>query len=196
MKKTYMDVVANAFGELKAWRTATFIFAALCAFLGFSLVKQAANAPTYLVPYELATTAKKPGEPLNKGLAIKVQPGSFSADYLQLVATADLNLVLNWTPKTIEAQYGRFFSRMTPELYKTQNIQLMEEMQKFASGSTTQSFYPGSVRLHEQTLALEVSGVLVRWVGEKEVFRQNVTYTISYKESGGMLYVDNLAIKG
>lgn len=184
-KNNYLDSVANAFAEAKGWRATTFILAGL---LGVSIVGhiyQSVSTPSYIVPHHIAS-AKGP---------VKVKPGSsVNLDYLQYVAIADLELALNWTKANVDKQFARFLNRCTPSLYASQHMKLNVDAEKNKKEDVSQSFYPNKVTyMGDNTLA--VAGTLVRWVGGQEMLREDFVYFVYYKESGGLVFIDNLEIK-
>ena len=65
MKKTYTDILANAFSEVRAWKLTTLSLAALCAVLVIALIFQASSTPIVLVPYGVAAEQTR----------MKVSPG-------------------------------------------------------------------------------------------------------------------------
>lgn len=195
MKENYLDVVANAFKEARAWKYACFVLTGICAGLTVGLVYEAGNAPTVLVPYEFATanglaTEKGPLTVQSLGTA-----GQTSPDYLSQVALGDLATVLNWTPGSVDVQHQRFLNRMTPELYAKQNVKMLTESAEFKSNSISESFYPSRSQIDVKQNQAVVDGTLVRWTGEKETLRLNVTYTITYAPYKGYLHVSGLRIE-
>lgn len=182
----YADLMANAFSSIKAWRAATFVLAGLCGIMAMALAYNSLNAPAYLVPYEFATM---------KG-PVKVQPGksSVAPDYLAAVALADLALITTFHPENLSTQYSRFLNRATPELYAAQNVKLMAEARELAMEKVSQTFYGGTTRVSAAGLVVDVNGWLIRWNGDKEVLRSQVTYRLTYRESRGALSVDDVAL--
>ncbi|MBC8737243.1 hypothetical protein F6X40_10530 [Paraburkholderia sp. UCT31] len=187
-KTTYLDVVANAFGEAKAWKFACLALGAVCAGLTFGLVYQARNSPVVLVPFNFATMDGKQTVSPNGNFA------DASPDYLAQIALGDLALVLNWTPDDVLVQYQRFLNRMTPDLYAEQNVSMLAEANDYRTTGTTQSFYPTGARATSKNEVI-VDGTLVRWTGEKESLRMKATYTISYTPFKGFLHVSGLRIQ-
>lgn len=182
----YMSAIANAFNEAKAWKYATLALSVVCSIQSIGLIYQSVRAPTYLIPHQIAS-AKGP---------MKVQPGAeINADYLQYVAVADLELVLTWQPRSVEDQFARFQNRLTPALYAAQHQKLMDDAKKFKSEDTTQAFYRNGNIQVTQNNKVKIPGILVRWNGDKLILREDFNYILTYQETGGMLYLDNLVIE-
>lgn len=189
MEKNYLDAVANAFQEAKAWKFACLALGLACSGLAYGIIYQSRNTPVVLVPYNFAS-AEGPQ---------KVQPtgkGEQTDDaYMVQTALGDLATVLNWTPESVEIQHQRFLNRMTPELYAEQNVKLLTDAGDFKAAATTESFYPVGSRVDRVSHQVAVDGTLVRWTGEKETLRMKVTYKLTYAPYKGYLHVAGLRIE-
>ena len=189
MTTKYTDAVANAFSEAKAWRTTSLALMLLCGVLAFSLIYQSRTTPYILVPSDFATAQGN----------VKITPnqpyGTTSPDYLSQIALGDLALALNWTPNNVEVQTKRFFNRMTVDLYTEQNVAMMQQALSYKSSGMSQSFYPSTTKVKPNSNEVTVDGYLVRWTGEKESLRANVTYTITYVNYKGYAHVASLQIQ-
>jgi hypothetical protein len=188
-KQTYLDNVANAFKEVRAWKSACLALGAVCGVLAFGLIYQARNAPVILVPYGFATDNQK----------LQINPngkaGEVAPDYLANIALADLATILNWTPETVELQHLRFLNRATPQLYAEENVALKAKAAEFKERNTTESFYPSGSRVDATTNTVFVDGSLVIWEGEKQTLNKKLTYQISYDTYKGFLHVSSLKIQ-
>lgn len=188
-KQTYLDNMANAFKEVRAWKSACMVLGAVCGVLAFGLIYAERNAPMVLVPYGFATSDGK----------MKINPngkaGEVAPDYLATLALSDLETALDWTPETVETQNARFINRLTERLYADQNVDLMTKASEFRSSGTTESFYPNGTRVDAAQNTVIVDGTLVRWEGEKQTLHQKVTYKISYETTKGYLHVSALKIQ-
>lgn len=183
----YPDLLVNAFASIRAWRFATLALAVVASILAVALVYNTLRTPAYLIPYEFASMQGP----------VKVAPGSKGVhpDYLATVALADLSLITTFHPENISTQYARFLNRTTPELYAAQSVRLTAESQEFAAEKVSQAFHPGKTRVSSEGLVVDVSGWLIRWSGEKEVLRTEVSYRLTYRESRGMLRLDDLTLR-
>lgn len=186
--KTYLDIIANAFSEARAWKFTSLVLAAVSAVLLAALIYESRNAPVVLVPYNFATESGR----------VKVDPGArsdVSPDYVAQIALGDLAIILNWTPDNIELQYQRFLNRTTEELFAAQNVKLMAQAAENKASGITQSFYPKDVRFAPGKNEVTVTGQLVRWSGEKETVRTKIEVVITYKLYRGFLHVDDIKLK-
>ncbi|WP_087864506.1 TraE/TraK family type IV conjugative transfer system protein [Comamonas thiooxydans] len=178
-QSAYSDVVVNAFKSVKAWRSVALVLLGIFIMESFALMWLAGQRTVLLIPQNLASS--KSSITLNLG-----EP--FSPDYLTSVAKGDAYPLLNWTPDNIDQQYGAFMARLTPALYDAQRETLLSEVKSHLAEGLTQSFYTTRSLVHGSEVTL--SGILVRSMGGREVFRGPVTYIFKYTNAGnGMLQV-------
>lgn len=185
----YLDVIANAFSAVKAWRAAAFTLAAVVAFLAWALMYQARNNPVVLVPFELATSGK------NMKVAVNGELRGTSQEYMANTAMSDLTLILNFTPDNVVSQHQRFLNRVTEDLFATQRDNLLAQADEYKRRVMTQSFYPDSVKVSTDSTRVEISGTQIRWMSGKETLRSRVTYVLTYKISQSYLHVADLRQK-
>jgi hypothetical protein len=174
MKSSYPDVIVNAFKSVQAWKYLSMVLIGILIFETLTLCWVASHQTALLIPQQL---------PRDKG-AIKVDLGSpFTPDYLTAVAKGDAYSLLNWTPDSIDAQYGLFISRLTPALYDTQREQLLAESKAHSDDGLTQSFYVTRSFVKDNEVTLR--GILVRSTGGREIFRGPAAYALTYSDGGG-----------
>jgi hypothetical protein len=180
----YIELIAEAFSEKKAWRNGFVVMFMLALGLATALVYQSTHMPHTLVPYSFA---------LQKG-PVKVQPGVLQdSNYLAGLARDDVSLALNWTSETVGVQYGRFLNRMSPQMYSAMLVKLTEEAKTYSSGSITQAFFPKTTQIiTAEANGVRITGVLVRWDGAKEIYRQTVVYEIGYEDASGLLSISRI----
>lgn len=186
-KKPYTDLIANAFQTVRAWQAATFVVGAVAVALAAGLVYMSQNAPTVLVPFDFAA---------NNG-RVKVSTNGeirgTSNEYLVNTALSDISLITNFTPDTVLTQYERFLNRTTDALYGSQNATLRGEALDLRADATTQAFFPNEkTRVLSSGNQVEVSGTLVRWIADREIVRQPMTYIVTYSAFKGYFHVADL----
>lgn len=182
MKSSYPDVIVNAFKSVQAWKSLSMVLIGILIFETIALLWLASHQTALLIPQHL---------PRDKG-AIKVDLGSpYSPDYVTAVAKGDAYSLLNWTPDSIEQQYGMFMSRLTPALYDAQRQVLLNESKMHREEGLTQSFYVTRSFVADNEVTLH--GILVRATGGREIFRGSAVYTLTYTDTGGgVLYVSGV----
>lgn len=141
---------------------------------------------TILVPYgtmSANTSVKVTGE------------SSKDADYLSLIARADISSFLDWQPATINRQMNQFEARLTPEAYARYNIQLTNDAKTYIDGNVSESFYLKTLTFLPPN-KIRIEGALQRWAGDKQTLKTSLVYTITYKNTPGGIYaIDNLEVK-
>lgn len=174
IKSTYPDVIVNAFKSVQAWKSLSMVLIGILIFETIALLWLASHQTALLIPQHL---------PRDRG-AIKVDLGSpYSPEYLTAVAKGDVYSLLNWTPDSIDQQYGMFMSRLTPALYDKQREVLIQESKLHRDDGLTQSFYVTRSFVNDNEVTLH--GILVRATGGREIFRGPAVYTLTYTDSGG-----------
>lgn len=183
VKTSYPDIILNAFKSVQAWKSLALVMAGMLIFETFALGWMASNRTVILIPQQLPN-AKGPitlslGEP-------------FSPDYLSAVAKGDAYALLNWTPESIDQQYGQFLTRLTPALHAAQREVLLTEVKLHRDEGVSQSFY--ITRSFVKGATVELHGILVRSSGGREVFRGPATYVFNYTNAGnGLLLVTGVS---
>lgn len=184
MAAKFLDSLRNANVAAQGWRWAAMATTAMMGVLAVGMVWIATHQSIILVPSEIAQAAGP----------VKVAPGTYaqSPEYLGIVATSDVNLALTWTPGSVQNQYARFLNRMTPALYASQNVKLLDQAAAAKEGLVTQAFFPEKMQVVGEN-TVKVQGILARWEGEKQTYRSAVGYTLKYQSYNGYLHVDSIS---
>jgi type IV conjugative transfer system protein TraE len=185
-KVKYLDALANAFSEARAWKLTTFVVSGLSVFLVVALIWSSADKAVVLVPAGFAESHGR--------VTVTPATGSGSPEYLSQIALGDLALALDWQPNDVIEQYQRFLNRLTDAQYAAQNISLMSEAQHDQANDVSQSFYPDRVYVDPPHLSVKVSGMLTRWQGDKQVLHAPAEYEVRYAGEDGYLHVESLKI--
>jgi type IV conjugative transfer system protein TraE len=186
-KKPYTDLIANAFQTVRAWQAATLVVGAVAVSLAVGLVYMARNTPTILVPFDFAANNQHVKVTTNGEIR------GTSNEYLVNTAVGDIALITNFTPDTVITQYERFLNRMSGPLYATQRDTLRVDAKQLRTDATTQAFFPNEkTRVLSGGDKVEVSGTLIRWIGDREILRQQMTYVITYTVFRGFFHVADI----
>lgn len=186
MKLKFMEALNNAALTANGWRWTAYLTSALAGVMTIAMVWVSTHQTTILLPYNLAAMQG----PVKVSAAGTVQ----AAEYLGTIATSDLGLALTWTPDTVKTQYARLLNRMTPALYATQNVKLIGEADLAVKQSLTQAYFIDHVSAIGDN-AVQVTGTLARWEGEKPTYRAEIAYLIKYESHNGYLHVDSITAK-
>ena len=182
-KQSYPDLVINAFQSVQAWKSLALILIGILIAGAATILWMANNQKVLLIPQNFASTAKGPVT-LNLG-------DPFSPDYLTSIAKGDVYALLNWTPESIDLQYGAFMARLSPAVHTAQKEVLLSEARQLQADQVTQSFYV--TRSFVRGTEVILHGVLVRSTGGKEIFRGRAVYALDYLNAGnGYLQVNGV----
>jgi len=184
--KRYSDGLGIERAKAGVWRTAFMLQLVLVLGLAITLIYQQVHQTTLLIPHQVASASGP----------IKVEPSTGeNADYLGNLAVADLELLLNWDVGNIEQRYSRFLNRSSKALRQKSEVKLLDDAKLHKKNGENQVFYPNKVRLVGKNV-VEVFGLLVTFVGEKAVVKNDITYLVAYEEAwGSMFYVDAVTVK-
>lgn len=185
----YLESVATAFSEAKAWRAATFVLGLVSIILAYQLVSQVRNRPVVLVPYSAATDAGRM-EVVTSG-----EIRGTSNEYMANIAMADAALILNFTPENVLTTYKRFLNRVTDSVYREKESPLLAQAMDYKQRAVTQSFFPTSVRVTTDRRKVEIDGVLLASIAGKDSLRTNITYVVSYEVFKGYPHVSDIRQK-
>lgn len=182
----FLSSVNRAFSEVRAWKTATFVLAAVCCFIAWQLTRVVVNQPMVLVPYDMATAKG------NVSVQVNGEIRGTSSEYLANVALSDLALITNFTPDNVLTTYRRFLNRLTEPLYQKQESKLLAQAAEYKSRGVTQSFFPVDVKTTADGKQMVVRGTLVQAIGGKETNRTQMAYVVSYEVYRGYLHLSDL----
>jgi hypothetical protein len=156
-------------------------------FLTGALIFTAQNAPTILVPHDFAANGARTKVTTNGEIR------GTSQEYLVNLALSDVSLITNFTPDTVISQYERFLNRTTEATYASQGPALRDEAKKLRTDAATQAFFPNDkTTVTPDGTRVEVSGTLIRWMADREVVRQPITYVLTYSVFRGYFHVKSV----
>lgn len=185
----YLESVANAFKEAKAWRAATLFLGGVSLLLAYQLVSLARNQAVVLVPYSVATDNARLQVTTNGEIQ------GTSNEYMANLALADLGLILNFTPENVLTTHKRFLNRLTDSTYKEQESPLLAKAADYKTREVTQSFFPTNVRVSKDRTRVEVDGLLLASLKGTPTLRTTLTYIITYEVFKGYAHVSSVTQK-
>lgn len=176
---TYLSTVYALSKSSRAWRFACIILSVAVVGLLWQYAAALRTMPVRLIPYDYA---------VNKDISEVTELGRSSASYLSRIAVADVSLINNWTSDTIKVQYRRFLNRCTPELYASQQVQLITKADEYSRGIRTRAFFVRDTKVIQGHI-VEVTGRLKRYEGQVEVEDRMVRYRVRYRMVSGIPYI-------
>lgn len=190
MAKNYLDSVTAAFKEVHAWKAATLIVGAIAVILAYQLANQSRRQPVALLPYAVATDMGRVSVTTNGELR------GTSSEYMANLASADISLLLTFTPENVLTSTRRFLNRLTISAYQAQEQKLLAAAADNKDRAVTQSFFPTKLAVSPDRTQVEVTGKLVTSLGGKDAGSTAVTYVVTYDAaSAGYPQVHSVTIK-
>lgn len=171
----YLNALRNQWLIARAWMFTTMLFAAFSVYLLISLGRAVADMPTRLVPYDF--------EVMNGPVKVSTT-GRTSDEYLAKIATSDLKSYTDWTPRTVQNQYGMFANRMTPALYAKIGTDLSVRAEEIADSERSQTFFISHIEAAEDEV--RISGTLRAWHGRELLESEQKIYVLGYQYSRGI----------
>lgn len=175
----HLEALVNSRNKISVWRNVSIFLVVIIVALLYGLIKAVNSMPVVLVPQSYSAESGRVR--VSSDIAANEQ-------YLIYVAEADLKFFTDWTPSSVESQYGRFLNRMAPNIFGAKSVELVEEGQKLKASGYSQTFTATS-RAMTRGGVIVVTGNLVRWIGNEVILSEQVTYRMGYRFVEGRLPV-------
>jgi len=112
---------------------------------------------------------------------------SANTEYLTRMAYFLTNLVENFTPQTIKANYDRFLDYVAPEVYGSMQTTLLTNSQNYIATNTSSYFIPKTIKIFKNRI--EITGNRKFIIGDKVVSANTIKITIGYAIKHGLFEV-------
>ena len=133
--------------------------------------------------------------PVTTKASFSVSASSVDASYLRQMSLVFLNDRLNITPASVDENGRLLLGYIAPEFYHEMSSVLASEAKMIKQDKVSSVFYPGFIKVYPKQLAVEVKGVLKRWVGERSLPDVKKDYVIAYHYGYGKLSIKSFAEK-
>jgi len=168
----------------KAMNRLTFIgflfMTALSVILGLCVYRLIDHKTTVVVPAHI-----------NKHFTVSYE--TVDQSYILQMARFILSLQLNVTPSNVVDNHNLILSYVSSNQYHSLLEILKEDENAIISSKISSVFYPqGTAVVDMNHLAIRISGVLKKWVGERELEPKKATYEIDFSYKNGTLLVQSI----
>jgi len=133
--------------------------------------------------------------PVTTKAPFSVSASSVDASYLKQMSLVFLNDRLNITPDTVDENNKLLLHYIAPEFYHEMSAVLASEQKMIKQDKVSSVFYPGFIKVYPKQLAVQVKGVLKRWVGERPLPDVKKDYVIAYGYGYGKLTIKSFTEK-
>lgn len=121
-----------------------------------------------------------------------VKNGVANLSYVDTMSRYFMELLLNYTPKTIEENYNLLANFISPDLYPSLRKQLDVRVANVQQTQASQVFYITQVAIDPNSKKVRVIGNLERIINNQVVFNNAVTYELDYTIEDGRFFVTSL----
>lgn len=125
-----------------------------------------------------------------------VQKNKVSKTYLEEMALLYADLLLETTPKGAAYRREIILRNTSPQGYGRLKAQLIEEEKRITKENLSTSFQANSIKINPQTLSVQVTGDLRRYVGEKFISQSRDTYRFEFEYKQGRLLIKSFKLLG
>lgn len=123
-----------------------------------------------------------------------VERNRISASYLEEMALMFAGLILENSPGSAPYKRDIVLRHTDPRTYSTLKGQLLEEADRLKRDHVTTSFQATDVRVKPESLHVELTGDLTRFVGEKRISQSRDTYAFSFDYRYGHLLIQTFQL--
>lgn len=118
-----------------------------------------------------------------------VRGSELSPEYLEEMSRYLSTLVLNVTPKSIDANIDIFLRYVAPEAHGDLRTRMAVQAERLKRDDVTTAFYPVGYQTRASTRQVVITGDFVTMVGNKQVSSVRRSWRFDYAFTGGRLWV-------
>ena len=132
--------------------------------------------------------------PLDLKQEVWLEKKQVSPSYLEEIALSFADLILEVSPSSAAYKREIILRHTTSEGYGLLKIQLLEEEKRLKKEHVTTSFQAHSVKVNASQLAVDLTGDLLRFVGEKRISQSRDTYRFQFEYRMGRLFIKSFKL--
>jgi conjugal transfer pilus assembly protein TraE len=117
-----------------------------------------------------------------------------SASYLEEMAFMFANLILESSPTSAAYKRDIILRHADSASYGALKIRLIEDEQRLKKEHVTTSFQANSIKVNPDTLRVELTGDLLRFVGDKRISQSRDTYQFQFIYRHGRLLIKSFKL--
>ena len=123
---------------------------------------------------------------------IEITGNTVNDDYLKMYTRYILDLLLNYTPKTIQYNFNDLLGLITPELYPELQGNLLKIADNVEKLRITSVFYPSNIIIDQENRSITVRGRRKQYSHLTQVEEGERNYYLRYKIQNGRFYLANI----
>ncbi len=118
-----------------------------------------------------------------------LEQNTVSNSYLEEMALVYASLMLESSPESAAYKRDIILRHTAPESYGPLKRRLLEDEKRLKKDHVTTSFQPNGIKVDAAHLTVEVTGDLLRFVGEKRISQSRDIYRFQFEYKAGRLSI-------
>ena len=114
----------------------------------------------------------------------------YSPQYLEEMALHYAHFLLDVTEKNVLYQGEILLRYVSPEAYGTFKAKILADEKQLKNDHLSTRFSPTDVVVHKDKLAVDLTGELMSYVGDKKISQSKETYQIKFRNQSGKLLIE------
>jgi conjugal transfer pilus assembly protein TraE len=127
---------------------------------------------------------------------IWLEQNTVSSAYLEEMALVYASLILESSPESAAYKRDIILRHTSPESYGALKRRLIEDESRLKKEHVTTSFQPNGIKVDSSHLTVDVTGDLLRFVGEKRISQSRDTYQFQFEYKAGRLSIKAFQLIG
>jgi len=119
-----------------------------------------------------------------------VEGSQYSPQYLEEMALHYTHFLLDVTEKNVLYQGEILLRYVAPEAYGTFKAKILADEKQLKNDHLSTRFSPTDVVVHQSELAVDLTGELMSYVGDKKISQAKETYQIKFRNQSGKLLIE------
>jgi len=119
-----------------------------------------------------------------------VQGHHYSPQYLEEMALHYAHFLLDVTEKNVLYQGEILLRYVAPESYGAFKARILADEQQLKNDHLSTRFSPTEVVVHQNQLAVDLTGEMMGYVGDKKISQNKETYRIKFRNQSGKLLIE------
>jgi conjugal transfer pilus assembly protein TraE len=114
----------------------------------------------------------------------------YSPQYLEEMALHYAHFLLDVTEKNVLYQGEILLRYVAPEAYGTFKAKILADEKQLKNDHLSTRFSPTDVVVHQDQLAVDLTGELMSYVGDKKISQVRETYQLKFRNQSGKLLIE------
>jgi type IV conjugative transfer system protein TraE len=116
-----------------------------------------------------------------------ISKSSANEEYIKQMSSYLVNLMENFQPSTVKANYSEFLNYVSPDVYGSMQSSIMANANNYIATDTSSYFVPKDIKIADDTVY--ITGIKRNIVGRQIVSDNDVRITIKYVINQGKFEV-------